>query len=151
MRGRRFGKRSKTLGLSDREAAKVFNITRATAAKWLKHDDAQDRSCRAHKLHTNLSEGQEAIVISLHQTLYLSTLPRNTSTLTCHCQDWPGCSSAKVWPVWKTSFPLLKARSFKPRKPLRINRLALPTSISSISRRCQTRLPAAICSWLSIE
>ena len=31
-------------GLSDRQAAKVFNITRATAKKWLKRDDVQDRS-----------------------------------------------------------------------------------------------------------
>lgn len=29
----------KDSGLSDREAANVFNITRATAAKWLKRDD----------------------------------------------------------------------------------------------------------------
>ena len=41
--------------MSDREAAKVFNITRATAAKWLKRDDVQDRSHRAHTLHTTLS------------------------------------------------------------------------------------------------
>src|SRR5476649_763292 len=44
----------KDSGLSDREAAKVFNITRATAAKWLKRDDVQDRSHRAHTLHTTL-------------------------------------------------------------------------------------------------
>ena len=37
----------KDSGLSDHEAAKVFNITRATAAKWLKRDDVQDRSHRA--------------------------------------------------------------------------------------------------------
>jgi transposase InsO family protein len=35
----------KDSGLSDREAAKVFNITRATAAKWLKRDDVQDTVC----------------------------------------------------------------------------------------------------------
>ena len=29
----------KDSGLSDREAAKVFNIARATAAKWIKRDD----------------------------------------------------------------------------------------------------------------
>lgn len=40
----------KDSGLSDREAAKVFNIKRATADKWLKHDDVQDRSHRAHTL-----------------------------------------------------------------------------------------------------
>lgn len=74
----------KDSGLSDREAAKVFNITRATAAKWLKRDDVQDRSHRAHTLHTTLSAGQEAIVLALRQTLYLplddcSTLPSSTS------------------------------------------------------------------------
>lgn len=61
----------KDSGLSDREAAKVFNITRATAAKWLKRDDVQDRSHRAHTLHTTLSPTQEAIVLSLRQSLYL--------------------------------------------------------------------------------
>ncbi len=34
----------KDSGLSDREAAKVFNISRATARKWLKREDVQDRS-----------------------------------------------------------------------------------------------------------
>lgn len=57
--------------LSDRQAAKVFNITRATAAKWLKRDDVQDRSHRAHTLHTTLSATQEALVLSLRETLYL--------------------------------------------------------------------------------
>jgi len=61
----------KDSGLSDRQPAKVFNIPRATAAKWLKRDDVQDRSHRAHTLHTTLSTGQEAIVLSMRQTLYL--------------------------------------------------------------------------------
>lgn len=61
----------KDSGLSDREAAKLFNITRATAAKWRKRDDVQVRSHRAHTLHTTLSATQEAIVLSLRQTLYL--------------------------------------------------------------------------------
>jgi transposase len=58
-------------GLSEREAAKVFNISRATDAKWLKRDDVQDRSHRAHKLQTTLSSAQEAVVVSLRQSLYL--------------------------------------------------------------------------------
>jgi hypothetical protein len=49
----------------------VFNITRATAAKWLKRDDVQDRSHRAYTLHTTLSKAHELIVLSLRQTLYL--------------------------------------------------------------------------------
>jgi transposase len=61
----------KDSGLSDREVAKVFNVSRETAAKWLKRDDVQDRSHRAHTLHTTLSAPQEAIVLSLRQSLYL--------------------------------------------------------------------------------
>ena len=61
----------KDSGLSDRQAAKVFNITRATAKKWIKRDDVQDRSHRAHTLHTTLSAVQENIVLALRQTLYL--------------------------------------------------------------------------------
>ena len=61
----------KDSGLSDREAAKMFNIARATAAKWLKRDDVQDRFHRAQTLHTTLSAGQKAIVLSLRRTLYL--------------------------------------------------------------------------------
>jgi len=72
--------------LSGREAVKVFNITRATAAKWCKRDDVLDRSHRAHTLHMTLNACREAIVLSLRQTLYLPktntgaiTLPRNRS------------------------------------------------------------------------
>ena len=61
----------KDSGLSSREAAKVFNITRATAQKWLGRDDVQDRSHRAHTLKTTLSQAQEAIVLALRQSLYL--------------------------------------------------------------------------------
>jgi transposase len=61
----------KDSGLSPREAAKVFNVTRATAQKWLRRDDVQDRSHRAHTLHTTLSAAQEATVLALRQSLYL--------------------------------------------------------------------------------
>jgi transposase len=61
----------KDSGLSDRKAAKVFNITRATAAKWLKRDDEMTAHIRAHTLHTTLTAPQEAVVLSLRQTLCL--------------------------------------------------------------------------------
>jgi len=61
----------KDSGLFSREAAKVFNATRATAQKWLGPDDVQDRSHRAHTLHITVSPAQEAIVLSLRQSLYL--------------------------------------------------------------------------------
>lgn len=61
----------KDFGLSDRQIAKVFNITRATAKKWLKRDDVQDRSHRAHTLNTTLSAAHENIVLALRHSLYL--------------------------------------------------------------------------------
>lgn len=44
---------------------------RPSPAKWLKRDDEHDRSHRAHTLHTTLTAPQEAVVLSLRQTLYL--------------------------------------------------------------------------------
>ena len=61
----------KDSGLSDRQAAKVFNITRATAAKWLGREDTQDRSHRALTQKATLTPPQEAVVLSLRETLYL--------------------------------------------------------------------------------
>ena len=61
----------KDSGLSDRQAAKVFNITRATAAKWLGREDTQDRSHCALTKKTALTLPQEALVVSLRETLYL--------------------------------------------------------------------------------
>ncbi|MES2741954.1 MAG: IS481 family transposase [Pseudomonadota bacterium] len=61
----------KDSGLSEREIAKAFNITRATAAKWLKRDSVQDRSHRAHTLYTTLSPAQEGVVLALRQCLHL--------------------------------------------------------------------------------
>lgn len=49
----------------------MFSVTRATAAKWLGRDDVQDRSHRANTPHTTLTEAQEAVVLSLRETLYL--------------------------------------------------------------------------------
>jgi len=61
----------KDSGLSDREAAKVFNITRATASKSsLKRDDVQER-LHADTLHITLSAMQEAILLPPHQSPYL--------------------------------------------------------------------------------
>jgi transposase InsO family protein len=58
-------------GLSDRELAKKYNVTRSTARKWKNRDDQQDRSHRPHKLHTTLTPEQEAIVCILRTTLLL--------------------------------------------------------------------------------
>jgi transposase len=55
----------KDSGLSDRPATKVFNISRATARKWIKREDVQDHFHRAQTLHTTLSAAQENIVLAL--------------------------------------------------------------------------------------
>lgn len=60
----------KDSGLSDRQMAKNFGIKLATVAKWIKRDDVQDRSHRAHTLHATLSTAQKAIVLGLGQSLY---------------------------------------------------------------------------------
>lgn len=61
----------KDSGLSERQAAKIFNTTRAAAKKWLKRDDVQDHSYRAYTLHTTLSAAKESIILALRQSLYL--------------------------------------------------------------------------------
>jgi len=55
-----------TTALSDR-----YNISIATARKWKRRDDVQDRSHRPHKLSTTLTPGQEILVVELRRTLLL--------------------------------------------------------------------------------
>lgn len=144
----------KDSGLSDREAAKVFNISRATAAKWLKRYDVQDRSHRAHTLYTTLSTTQEAIVLSLRQLLYLLLddllyITRQYINPDVSRSGIAVCSNAKAWPAWKMSLPRLREKRSRPRRPSRTTNPALFTSTSNTCRRCQTKPRAAICSWPS--
>ena len=126
----------KDSGLSSREAAKVFNITRATAKKWLGRDDVQDRSHRAHKLHTTLSEAQEAAVLALRQSLYLplaSPMLRNALP--------PNCASPAN--TCSTRAPALTMRRLRRScvtesglslPPLRRMNKRQPASVSRVSR-----------------
>jgi hypothetical protein len=96
----------KASGLSSREAAQVFNVTRATAKKWLGRDDVQDRSHRAHTLHTTLSAAQEAIVLALRQSLYLPLddllfITKQYINPMCPAPALPACSRAKAWRAWR--------------------------------------------------
>ena len=53
-------------GLSERETAGLFNITGATAAKWLRRDNVQNRTYRDNTLHTNDTGGAlETVDLSL--------------------------------------------------------------------------------------
>ena len=51
--------------------AERYNITVATARKWKRRDDAQDRSHRPHTLGTTLTAAQEMLVVELRRTLLL--------------------------------------------------------------------------------
>ena len=57
--------------LSERAAAEMYNINRLTVRKWRNRTDVQDRSHKAHTLHTTLTAEQETIVLTLRQSLYL--------------------------------------------------------------------------------
>ena len=51
--------------------AERYNITVATARKWKRRDDPQDRSHRPHTLCTTLTPAQELLVVELRRTLLL--------------------------------------------------------------------------------
>ena len=51
--------------------AERYNISVATARKWRRRDDAQDRSHRPHTLSTTLTAAQEMLVVELRRTLLL--------------------------------------------------------------------------------
>lgn len=57
--------------LSDRKLAERYNISRSTARKWQQREDTEDHSHRPHTLNTTLTAPDEAIVVSLRETLYL--------------------------------------------------------------------------------
>jgi hypothetical protein len=62
----------KASSLSAAQLAKKYNITIPTAQKWQSRDSVEDRSHRAHKLNTTLSETQELIVVELRRLLLLA-------------------------------------------------------------------------------
>ena len=137
----------KDSGLSDRQAAKVFNITRATAKKWLTRDDVQDRSHRAHTLHTTLSAAQETIVLALRQSLYCRSTICSSSlgnTLIPRCLGWPG-SLLKREGMWRLEDMIPKAegetiapkKTFKDYEPgfIHIDIKYLPQMPDETSRR----------------
>ena len=53
------------------ELAGLYNISVATARKWKRRDDVQDRSHRAHDLGTTLSLAQEAVVVEIRRLCLL--------------------------------------------------------------------------------
>lgn len=57
--------------LSERKLAAHYRVSRSTAKKWKQRDSVEDRSHRAHRLNTTLTEAQETVVVMLRTTLYL--------------------------------------------------------------------------------
>lgn len=52
--------------------ARKYGLTKHTVSKWRNRDAVEDGSHRPRKLHTTLTEAQEAIVVSLRELLLLS-------------------------------------------------------------------------------
>ena len=52
--------------------ARKYGITKLTVSKWRHRNGVEDGSHRPHKLHTTLTEAQEAVVVSLRELLLLS-------------------------------------------------------------------------------
>lgn len=57
--------------LSTNDVAQKYNVTKATARKWLHRDSVEDKSHRPHKLHTTFAPEQEDIVVELCKMLLL--------------------------------------------------------------------------------
>lgn len=58
--------------VSNAALARKYGITKLTVAKWRNRADVADRSHRPERLHTTLTEAQEAIVVSVRELLLLS-------------------------------------------------------------------------------
>ena len=52
--------------------ARKYGLTKHTVAKWRNRSSVEDGSHRPNKLHTTLTEAQEAVVVSVRETLLLS-------------------------------------------------------------------------------
>jgi len=61
----------RTTTLSERQAAEKYNVTRTTVRKWKGPGSTADRPHTAHTYHTILDGLEEAIVVSLRETLFL--------------------------------------------------------------------------------
>ncbi len=54
------------------ELARQYGVTVETIARWKHRDTVEDRSHTAHRLQTTLSPAQEAVVLAIRDTLWLS-------------------------------------------------------------------------------
>ena len=52
--------------------AKPFGVTVETIARWKRRDSVEDRPHTAHRLQTTLSPAQEAVVLAIRETRWLS-------------------------------------------------------------------------------
>ncbi len=57
--------------VTDKELAETYNLNRHTVAKWRKRESVEDASHRPRTLHATLNPAQEALVVTLRETLEL--------------------------------------------------------------------------------
>jgi IS30 family transposase len=60
------------MSVSNNALARKYGLTKHTVSKWRNRKDVEDGSHRPKKLHTTLTEAQEAVVVSVRETLMLS-------------------------------------------------------------------------------
>jgi transcriptional regulator with XRE-family HTH domain len=56
-------------GVSQCELMRRYSVSKATIVKWQRREDVEDRSHRAHTLHTTLCAAQELILVELRRLL----------------------------------------------------------------------------------
>ena len=63
---------SAPFSVSNMALARKYGLTKHTVAKWRNRSSVEDGSHRPNKLHTTLTEAQEAVVVSIREMLLLS-------------------------------------------------------------------------------
>jgi hypothetical protein len=79
---------SREAGLTQGEQKRRDSVSKSPLLKWQRREEVEDRSHRAHILHTPLSAAQEMIVVELRRLLELPWMtcgssPGASSTLMC--------------------------------------------------------------------
>ena len=82
--------------------AQRYGITEQTVYKWKRRQSFQDRSHTAHRLQTQLTPAQEAVVVQLRRTLLLPlddllAVTRDSSVKASRAQGLTGVCVATAW------------------------------------------------------
>lgn len=131
--------------------ASCYNVTEMIIRKWKSRSEFHDRSHTAHRLQTNLTPAQEAIVVYLRRTLLLplDDLWAVTREFLCPTVSRSGLDRC----LRRHGVGNLSSCCRQPRRwsisPSRPTCRVTCTWTSNTCRRWQTKPPVAISSWPS--